>query len=323
MNSFRIILGIVLLMPLLFAASDWRVITGLAIVMSAAILGLLYGIAHAMNADELKFLATEELYQMVATIFMAGIIVGAETSLNEIGNALVNDPFPDKALELLDERKETQETILNDLSALSVGVGREASKSSFCSILGVGMAMNPCGSYRALGAPLAISYQMVGLGAAELNALRTLVDFAKNYAFVMLLPAGIVLRTFRITRGAGGLLMAFALSIYVFVPVSVIGMQDVNDQAADAMEAAGRGVGDMDRPDVPECDATESGDDNYDNVSGFFNDLRDVSRSYTFEFLANATLTTLVALSVMLGSMRSMASLAGADIDVSSLARLA
>ena len=202
--------------------------------------------------------------------------------------------------------------------------------------------MSPCGSYRALTTPISLSYQVVAVGVAELGGLETLVRLGKEYAFLMLLPTGILLRTFRITRGAGGLMMGFALTLYLLVPLGIVAMEDLNTQAREDMEEAGRGIEDLEETAemiedgyptgnpvvpiadfVPECDPTSASERNYNEAEGIYNRLRGVSRTFVYEFLVNATITTLVTLSILVAGLHAMASLAGAEVDVSALARLA
>ena len=118
--------------------------------------------------------------------------------------------------------------------------------------------------------------------------------------------------------------MGFALTLYLLVPLGIVAMEDLNTQAREDMEEAGRPIPELgELADVPECEPTRVSEGNYNNAEGIYNDLRDGSRAHIYEFLVNATITTLVTLSILVAGLHAMASLAGAEVDVSALARLA
>lgn len=63
-------------------------------------------------------------------------------------------------------------------------------------------------------------------------ALQLLLEFIKNYSLAVILPFGIFLRAFTLTRRIGSTLIAVALCSYIFFPVSVLLIESVNKAAA-------------------------------------------------------------------------------------------
>lgn len=328
MKQLLLILGIT---PLLFAASGWQTTVGLAVVTSGILLAGLYMAALGFTINELKFLCEEEFYQLLATIVIAGLLVGTEAYINQLSTDAFGLGLLDQTSALLDERLLAQSDMLLALQGFSVSVGKSASKSAFCSLTGVGVSVASCGAYSGLSIPASFAYQMLGLGVTETASLRALMGLASQYAFGLLLPAGLLLRTFRLTRGAGGLLMAMAVALYLVVPLAIIAVRDISGQVVGAMISQGIIRGNAQKPGTPdfglprptECQPFELYAGNYRRASQGLLDLAQSNSGFVYEFLINTTLTAIVALTAFITTVQQLAKLAGSEIDLSALMRVA
>lgn len=125
---------VLLSISLLFAAGSapWAPTVILAILASICILALTYAFAFALEVNELKFLASEELFQVIATMLLVAIIMGAETYFNMLASSTFGQPsIPDVAEVQLKLQLDSMTTAFSNLRGFAVDVGREASKSSF------------------------------------------------------------------------------------------------------------------------------------------------------------------------------------------------
>jgi len=61
----------------------------------------------------------------------------------------------------------------------------------------------------------------VTMAAMSAVGMAVLLEFINKYVLIVLLPAGIVLRCFTLTRKVGATLMALAVGLYVFYPMAL------------------------------------------------------------------------------------------------------
>lgn len=325
---------------------EWVPVVFVALIISLVILALLYMIGYGFGLNDLKMLATEELYQMIMTGIMMGVVVGASTALDAFSRAIISDSstLQEAAISMISSPSgaatrngflDHHAAIFENIREFSAFLGNEASKSVFCSLQGLGYNINSCGSYGALRSSIALASQSVSIAITELNSLLTLLNFGQRYAFALLLPAGVLLRTFKFTRPAGGLFIALAVAIYFFVPLSVVVTGAVLDGYNPAatprysiapLTGGGAEPGGSLACEPAGTDLSFSPDflQNYRNAKIIFmNNLKPRLDTYAYHSLVEGTLTTVIALLSLFGSLKFVSKLAGAETDISALMRLA
>jgi len=333
-----------------FAAGNWVTAAGIALATSATLLAVVYMIGMGFGMNDLKFLANEEAYQLIVTIMIAGALLGTQAYLDDLARAMGLPPPPSGgsaattlqqgALNVIDRQLSDHQKMYDNLHTFSVELGKQSSKSYYCSLQGVGFTASACGALRALSTPVATSYQALGLSITELSSLRTLVQFSQQYAFTLLLPVGILLRTFKLSRGGGGLFIGLAVALYFFLPIALAFMYVVLDPTTGYNPAPLiSNVNDFSLPE-PDCSedhfSTWGGGVDYDNynkavdtfgynvaTSACTKGLCAKIRTYVYYFLIRGTLTTIVGLLTVYSSLRMISKAAGAEIDISALARIA
>ncbi|MEW6035822.1 MAG: hypothetical protein AB1529_04375 [Candidatus Micrarchaeota archaeon] len=314
------LLILLLLVPLAFAAHQpWETVAMVAIATSLLLLGVLYMVAIAFSLNDLKFLSTEELYQLIATAFMIALLFSAEAALNEMFSSIAPD-MQAASLSKIDASLQTHADVFNLIRGYMIELVPQSTKSMYCGISGAGFSVAPCGSFSALIPPLTLSLQALSLSIAELSSLRTLASFGDTYAFTLLLPIGILLRTFRFTRGAGALFIGLAVSLYLFLPLAVIFMDELTSTGAPS-------VASMSLPE-PDCDvhdfSTEAGFSygNADEAISNFDTMLGTVDGFLFIFLVRGTMQTIVSLLAFFAAFRWLSKLAGAEVDVSALMKI-
>jgi hypothetical protein len=324
----RAILILLLFMPLAFAA--WQSVAAMAIIASVGLLALIYMIGMGFGVNELQMVAKEELFQILAVVLLVAVLIGGDSLLNEISTnpaftTSTSDTLQEAARESIDNTIADASLILDDVEAHDRSAAIEGSKASSCSILGMGYSVSGCGSYSMLAAPLSMAGGIAGFAIGELHTMKRLILISERFALPFLLPVGILLRTFKITRGAGGLLIAFAISLHIMLPMGVI----FNDMlAATFLDPAGTEEDSLSDPyeGTPagislSCNAGYTGSGNEDNAIDGYNNMRGNIKKYLFTMLIRATLGPVLSLMIMAASLRALTSLGGAEVDVTALSR--
>jgi len=223
------LLLLLLLIPLAFAAS-WQEIAAIALVTSAILLGIIYGVGSGFNINELQALAKEEAFQLIATVVLVVVLVGSDSIINAIS---VNPQLAGEQVTGTSTMQEaanaTLNSILTDLSGemavLSYydhRVAIEGSKSGQCNVLQVGYGVSGCGGFSLVNPPLSLAGSILGFSIGEVSAMKRLLAISVEFSMQLLLPFGILLRTLKFTRGAGGFIIAVAISLHLLLPAGVL-----------------------------------------------------------------------------------------------------
>jgi hypothetical protein len=330
MKPMTLMLAVFALMPLAFAA--WQGTAGMALAASFGLLGAIYAVGVAFGIGELQMTAKEELFQLIAMGIMAAMLVGGDTvinaiSTNEAFTGSDADTLQEAARNSIDETLTNVTTIMDSISGIDKSVAVQGSKSSSCSILGMGYSVSGCGSYTMLATPLSMAGGITGFAVGELYTMKRLIQLSEQFAFPFLLPLGIVLRTFKFTRGAGGLLIALAISLHILLPIGIIfndmlgatflnppgGSADDNELVAPYKESLGSV--DLD------CNAGDTDEGNENDALEGYNTMRSNLKVYLNTLLVQATLGPILALLMMSTGLRTLTSIMGAEVDVSAVSR--
>ncbi|MDD5337095.1 MAG: hypothetical protein PHS02_01280, partial [Candidatus ainarchaeum sp.] len=207
----RLLLALMLL-PLAFAQSAWQDLSILAILASVAALAIIFAVGYGIESNELKFLAKEELFQLMFTaVMVAGFVA--------VVQPIVQGTYIDASADV--QATMGSITSINSvLTKAAMELGKEGSKSIWCSFSAAGFGVSACSGYRMLGPALSMGFQLTATSLAELQGINFLMDFSKNYIFTLFFPLGLFMRTFKYTRGAGGLFIAVGLAFYVMLPIT-------------------------------------------------------------------------------------------------------
>ncbi len=334
--------------------------SGIAIAISLTLVGLIYAIGTGFSVHELQFLAKEELFQVIAVAVMVAVLFGANGLLNALStNVFFSQGQPTMQLaaeKVLETDLSNTATLLNTIGDYDSVLSFEASKSYSCSVSSLGYTVSACGGYNMLATPISMAGSISGFAVGELSAMKRLLDISQKYAILLFLPFGIILRTFKLTRGAGGLLIAVAISLHILLPIGIL----FNDALATNFITAING----NNPDLaqakvdytpgnlypagslPTCDSpgdttntpqptiyqdltklspndlnTLAKGDNEERAIAAYAVLRNTIRSELFVILINATFGPVIALLLVAAGIRAISALAGADVDVSAISR--
>ncbi|MFN7991137.1 MAG: hypothetical protein U0R44_03175 [Candidatus Micrarchaeia archaeon] len=320
------------LVPLAFAAGGWEGTAALAIAVSATILGFVYAIGFGFGVNELQIMAKEEFYQLIATMLLMVVLVGSNNILDGFSSTLgavqgaanMQDAANTLIAQNLDNPTDGMKQVYNKVAEFDTKVSIEGSKAESCNIVGIGYTVSACGGYAMLSTPLSMAGGIVAFSIGELSSMKRLIDLSKNYALQLLLPVGIILRTFKLTRGAGGFFIALGVSMHIMIPAGIIFNQMLVDTfLADASASSGYSGGLT--SSIDSCDPSQvlfsGGGGEAGKAINIFDSLRADLRRVVFSVLVRGTFGPVLALLLMGAGVRALTSMAGAEVDVSSIAR--
>ncbi len=206
----------------------------IAFAISVSLIAFIYMGGIGFSSTELKTYATDELTQLIFTAFAIAALFGMVAYIDSTllpaftiastpeGEAPFEGTLQEYALQTTGQMKAQFESNLQTSLDISKTIGKEGSKSGYCSVLGLGYSIVSCSAINAIRSPVTNAATSLSLAVADFQAVFSLLTFGKDYAFAILLPIGIFLRTFNFTRKVGGVMIALAIGFYMVFPITVL-----------------------------------------------------------------------------------------------------
>ncbi|MCX6773140.1 MAG: hypothetical protein NTV88_05235 [Candidatus Micrarchaeota archaeon] len=302
------------------------------------ILALAFMFSKIFNLQHWTAIISDELVQVLATGLVAlclfgmqvgvdGYLVNAFTAATPTGTVPACAGHIGCANDIAYAQLSTTgvETLLNDLHDAGSLIGTEASKGIYCSMLGVGFTLTNCSQLNAFRGSLTSSSFATMAGVLDIYAQQFLLTLAKNFSFTLIIPLGLFFRCFKLSRQAGGALIAIGFGLYTAYPLAIIaGSSLLTGYATPIMtEPAPLAPNALKLTD--HCDPYEMHSDvsrkQFDDYASQLTDPN-IALSTTYLVICKVILMSILALIITLGFIRMLAHLLGSEIDVSSLARI-
>lgn len=330
----RMILALLVLVSLAFA--QWESTAALAVITSAGFLLVIYMVGMGFGVNELQLMAKEEFYQVLASLGMLAVLIGANGVLNIISAGLAEEGqtnLQDASLTIMASYRTDVSSVVSRISEWDKQAAKEASKSTQCSIVEVGYGISPCGGYAMLAGPLSMGGGIAGFAMGEISAMLRLVKISNAFSLTFLLPLGIILRAFKVTRGAGGFFIALGVSMHIMLPAGIL-FNEMLSVTFINVAAATYGYTGSASASIPECyddgdhismktgsgSPSEKGKSDERAAYGY-QQIRGAIKPELNIVLLKATLGPVIALLMFAASLRAITSLAGAEVDVSAISR--
>jgi len=238
-NAYRIIpaLALLLLMQMVSAdpacdsaqaldVSNWKVLSAIALMVSFSFIGLIYIAGRVFDNNRLTNMAKNDLQQTVITAVMVFVIftplvlgicsfrisfsgLGSDMTLFEGATKYFDYA---RAVALNSFSKASSATMwITGMSNIYVGSGYSINSFS--------INLSPWSSLSVLTAITSSIMNWLLLQIAIADAQKVIVDVVQASFLGLLLPAGIVLRSFAPLRQIGGILIAIALGLFLIHPL--------------------------------------------------------------------------------------------------------
>jgi len=340
-------------------AMSWLMLSGVAILFALSLVILAYMATYIFNMPQIRGMLKDELLQVMVSgamlLILAGVAIEVDnymvsimlasgaTGVNGIAGAM------GAANSVLSDNIGIASGIYDDAKNTAVNIGKEGSKSIYCTFLGVGFSLNNCGQLNAFRGSMTTAGFVASTALSDLYAEQALLSLAQAMAFTFFIPVGLFFRCFKFSRMAGGALIAIGFGFYTVFPVVTVATDkllngdtmryapalvhnpDYDEHWPKIMELRGirryipNGAASA-IPEVPDCDPRET-DNNLarKTVVNFAEKLSSgiVAENVTYNLMVRVIFSSIFALMVTLVFIRSFAKMIGSDIDVSSLARIA
>ncbi|MCD6227518.1 hypothetical protein J7J90_03430 [Candidatus Micrarchaeota archaeon] len=330
-----------------FPINNWMLVSTIAVLLSGVLLALTYMVAQLMNNPYMTAAVKNELVQWAITSFivMAFVIIlpsllmivasgslsfGQEytppTGLSgeEVGPSGVLVTYVQyAAVNIINQTTDNLKKLANSLDRRIQEVSEQSAMTGICNFWQVGFSMSFCGALGALQGPLTNGFNVVNMGIAELEMLKVLVVMGGNIGLLILFPAGIILRTFSMTRKTGGILIALGLALGIILPLSVIFLRFTVDQYyAHYGGTRMYHVPYFYEHDDDTCDEFSTNYDKHMKVPIYRYTDEGFLLNVAEPFILESVIITLGSLFFTLTFITSMGALFGMPVDVSGLVRL-
>jgi len=222
----------------------WETAALTALLVSFGIIGLAFAIGIGFHYRELEEWAKNEMYE----IFISGLIVGTLIlMLNIIFGISINlaggNPL-DLARSYVGSMIVETNSLFITLLEYNIFIGALSTlKFSFfipipilpppfptIVVIRIGSFVAPWTGLSALMMGVNTIFNVLGAMLAALLVEQVLLDFFKLIILKYFLPLGVLMRTFPITRVAGGTLIAIAIGAYIVYPLALIYSWNVYNQ---------------------------------------------------------------------------------------------
>lgn len=311
----------------------WQAGAAAVLLLALALVIAVYISSHAFASPEVEATAKAELYETISAIIFVGLISLFITMADNFSAAFLgmDETMINASYHITSSYKADSEEIILEIQKIVSHIGKVSTQYAFCQITSIGMSMSNCGSFRTVLNILSSSAQVLATAQIQFSGLHLLISFGRDYGITYIFMLGALLRCFKISRGAGALLLAFAVSLYFLVPLLIVltnqiitswGLSyfqvDSNTDLVNNVKILSEKIEEV------ECNPFEKPDKAEEKFSKIFNDI--IKSQYldlmVYIFIFKATLTTVIVLSTITVGTRALASAFGAEIDVSALARL-
>ena len=299
-----------------------------AIAAGIALIALGIMATFVFNVPQIRAMLQDELLQVLASGAMLLIIAGVALEVDNYVVAAMKAADPTGSYTGINSAMDAANSVIANNSAMvygiyddahgrSIDIGKEGSKSVFCTFLGAGFSMNNCGQLNAFRGSLTTMGFVASAALADLFAQQALISLFRNLAFTFFIPVGLFFRCFRASRRAGGALIAIGFGFYTVYPVATVATEKL---LHGSNYPTVKGL-----PHVDECDPFET-----DNgvarqyVLDYAGGLSDftLTENIVYNTIVRVVFSSIFNLMVTLAFIREFAHMIGSDIDVSSLARI-
>lgn len=333
------LLAVLALISVSFAAGDapdWIPIALLSVFVAVSVLVIFYLLSYLIDSAEMRGMVTGELYQVVMTGVIIAIFIGVEsfstiTFASMLGKELgADDTHINYSIQVTQQMVDYQwkqlkkfaDEMVSPMAVLSAYSGQ-------CAFLGFRFGYNGCASIAVPTTSGVIAARVMAASFMVLNSQLALLYIARDFFFPIVLPLGLFLRTFHVTRGAGGFLIAIAASFYFIYPISVIVTNGVYaNSPLGKVEASFPEPPETITPPTAGIEDVTGNCNPYDLKFGATFDVieklnkKDLVDPLLSLFFIGGLLSTAINLLAALSGVRALTRIFGIEVDVSALARI-
>ena len=325
--------------------TSWQGVLMLTLLIVIASAGVVYALSGLMNHAGLRIWAKNQVYESIAMLVLAGLLVwivgfGCGLQADVIGAACTPGSAPSLAvLSVGYYDSEIQWGSCNPYSVALYNLEHFLSlvSAGFWAVIVINMAISAASSTTLALNPNGLGFMVsFGQGFANLGQMFNIamitisssqiiiiaqIILLKMFSrlFGPLLVAGVLLRSFGITRGFGGALIALALGFYFIYPMSVVLFYGILQDNIDASVAA---LYDEDAMSALPTGTPGGSFDLSNWMKGIFDSVMQPVCGFLSLLVLGAVFVPFAVFLVMVSFIRGLSAMLGEEVDVSNITRL-
>ncbi len=297
-----------------------------AILSALLLIALGFMATYVFQVPQIRTMLQDELAQVIASgailLLIAGIAAEVDGSLVPIISGAGNADYTGiggaigAASAAIGNMQSIASAAYDNAHQTSLDIGREGSKSMFCTFLGAGFSLNNCGQLNAFRGGVTTMAFVSSAALADAYAQQSLLSFMHQAAFNFFIPIGLFFRCFKASRSAGGALIAIGFGFYTVYPIMTVAMDNLHKSIVPSLRSL---------PHVSECDPEETDNDfARAYIQGYADRMSDFGmvENITYDLIVRIIFSSAFNLMVTLAFIRAFSKMIGSEIDVSSLARI-
>ncbi|MEM4134225.1 MAG: hypothetical protein QXO35_02600 [Candidatus Micrarchaeia archaeon] len=299
---------------------------------------IFYGLGIAFEHTRIKEWSKEFLYQILGTAVILSVYLGLLASLNIFAPAIYNSNLAYPAESTVRSLSDTKWINVQSHSEKYVGCLLSYTKDATLEIVRISSSLSSLAStsiqlisgsfsnfyplFPTGGGLTSIMSVLIGALATTIIQLKLQLEILKlnSALFSIVLPLGLILRSFPYTRGAGAAMIAITFGFTIFLPIFYLIIEDIGYHfyQKDVCSIHPPSIGFFEQVKIGikiAKDEVLSTLQKYFGVGGDFESLTTV-------LLIQATILPFVAYLVVLNIIKRLAEVLGGEIDFSTLVRL-
>jgi hypothetical protein len=294
----------------------WESAALTALLVSFGIIGIAFAIGIGFSYRELEEWAKRELYEIFISGIIVGVLIAFVSILFNISTNLAGGNPLDVARSCLTQMMFDTSSIflavflynmyISAISTLMIGFFIPIPIFPVMMIR-IGSYVTPYAGFSALSVGIDTIFNLISIMLAALLAEQVLLDFIRVVMFKYILPLGVLMRTFSLTRVAGSTIIAVAIGSFIIYPLAIIYTTQLYNsfKAVVVPGQPGNPLGNLVLGPI-------GGD-----ITAPIGTIGDMMRN--FVIISTCFLLTVI---ITLSSIRSLAGALGGDPDLFGLARL-
>ncbi len=311
------------------SAATWQTTALIGVLAVVFLAVFFYMLGTITGAQSLKIIAKEELMQ----VLLAGILIAAFTDLSSALSNMLSLPggtsVKTTAEHFVNNVKNELTNTFAQLKSTTDDLGKEGSKSITCSLVGFVYSVSNCGGFYYLSAPFVTAYRLIAVGIVEINVLSKLLEVASSNALSVIMPLGLLLLPFQVTRGAGAVLIGIGLSLYIVLPYTIYVMKLIIDEQTNAITSYSSAHFDSNEltlsiPSAKQCEEYQFGSENEDEAVEQFKEFASDKTLIPIIhlFLLKTTVLVITSIGAFIKGAEAFAQIFNTRVDLSTLQRL-
>lgn len=209
----------------------WEVAAIAAVLLSCGIIGIGFAIGIGFNYKELEEWAKREMYEVIVSAIMVGILITFITVLFGISTNLAGGNPLDVAHNCLNLMLYDTAGIFLSIFLYNMFIGAVSTLmiGFFIPItipevltIRIGSYVSPMAGFAAMSVGIETIFNLLSVMVAVILTEEVLLDFFRAVMLKYFLPLGILMRTFPLTRVAGSTIIAVAIGAYIIYPLAII-----------------------------------------------------------------------------------------------------